>query len=244
MLTPFWAVMSSQEGPVINLCSPLTAQYSTPSGAPASLQVESDYPRAGGVRITINHEKEEHYTISVRIPEWSAHTDLLVNGSKLPVYPGTYARISRVWKPGSNIRIRFDMRGRLVSAPDNNGQLAVTRGPLVLSVDDRLIDVSKKGTATLITNEFPFIAIKEKKSPVSGIWMAFEVPCILDGRKAILPLCDFASAGSGWSETNRYRTWLPQPLDLAVVFDSGQSWQLLTHRPYRPAADGKPPKKK
>ena len=30
-----------------------------------------------------------------------------------------------------------------------------------------------------------------------------------------LVLCDFASAGNAWSETNLYRVWLPQPLDLS-----------------------------
>ena len=48
-----------------------------------------------------------------------------------------------------------------------------------------------------------------------------------------LALCDFASAGNAWSETNLYRTWLPQPLFLRQAFVTN-TWKLLEPGPLRP----------
>ncbi len=46
-----------------------------------------------------------------------------------------------------------------------------------------------------------------------------------------LTFCDYASAGNAFSEQNIFRTWLPQPLDTAKVYETGQTWRTLTHAP-------------
>ena len=51
--------------------------------------------------------------------------------------------------------------------------------------------------------------------------MAFDV--------GALTFCDYASAGNGFSEQNMFRTWLPQPLDLVTIYETGQTWQTLSH---------------
>ena len=48
----------------------------------------------------------------------------------------------------------------------------------------------------------------------AGVWMAFDVPFLVNGNPAALAMCDYASAGNRWSSGNRFRTWLPQPLGL------------------------------
>jgi len=51
--------------------------------------------------------------------------------------------------------------------------------------------------------------------------MVFEVlfdlrPSHFFGHHVIqLPMCDYASAGIAWSETNSFRVWFPQPLLLS-----------------------------
>jgi hypothetical protein len=61
-----------------------------------------------------------------------------------------------------------------------------------------------------------------------------------------LTLCDFASAGNAWSETNLYRAWLPQPLLLSQAYATN-TWKLLhpgpawpLRRPVNPADAARP----
>jgi hypothetical protein len=209
MLTPFWAFMQSAGGPVVNLYAPGTARLGD-----VKLEITGDYPVSDRVGIRVNPAKAENFTLTLRIPPWSEHTKLMVNGDAVPVTPG-YAKIRRTWRRGDYVAIKFDMHGRVMEL---NGQVALERGPVVLSLDNRLTPAAV-GLATLDLNP------KLKPDPAAakkiGAWMAFDV----DG----LTFCDYASAGNGFSETNMFRTWLPQPLNVATVYETGQTWQTLSH---------------
>ncbi len=249
MLTPFWAVMTSADGPVVNLCTPLKANLSTPSGAPLAIEIKGNYPVSEKVRIILRPRQPEEFTLALRIPAWSKQTGLSVNGEPIEAKAGTYAHIRRTWKPGDEVEVAFDFRGRIIEAPDGNGQLALARGPIVLSLDNRLVPAQPNSSATLDRSAAPYVLLKPDPAAAQkiGAWMAFDVPFLINGAPGTLTFCDFASAGNEWREGNYYRTWLPQPLDLGKVYDTGQTWRLLTHRPYRPvppigqsAATGKP----
>ncbi len=41
-------------------------------------------------------------------------------------------------------------------------------------------------------------------------------------------MCDYASAGNQWSSGNRFRTWLPQPLDLGAAYETGATWKTVS----------------
>jgi hypothetical protein len=62
--------------------------------------------------------------------------------------------------------------------------------------------------------------------------MAFEVPFevrpthFFKHRQFTIAMCDFASAGNGWSSENLFRTWLPQPLFLRQMFPA-DTWRLM-----------------
>jgi hypothetical protein len=99
-----------------------------------------------------------------------------------------------------------------------NGQVAVMRGPLVLALDNRLnptVDRQISFDQPLDLKPNPFAAKK------IGALAAYD----WNG----LTFCDYASAGNAFSEQNIYRTWMPQPLNMRTVFQTGQSWQSLTH---------------
>ena len=209
MLTPFWAFMKSAEGPVVNLYSPGSAQVGD-----VRLDVDGDYPVSDQAVIRVTPKKTSEFTLSLRIPAWSAQTLLLVNGKAQPVSPG-YAKIRRTWHAGDRVTLRFDMQPRTLSL---NGQVALKRGPIVLSLDNRLTPT----TARQVTLDS---MVKLKPNPIAakkiGAWVAFDA--------GPLTFCDYASAGNGFSEQNTFRTWLPQTIDLSSVYQTGQTWQTLTH---------------
>ncbi len=209
MLTPFWAFMQSADGPVVNLYAPGSAQIGS-----VKLDINGDYPVSDHVTIRVSPEQAKEFTLSLRIPAWSEKTKLEVNGEPQVVAPG-YTKIRRTWQTGDLVTINFDMRAKLDLL---NGQVALHRGPVVLSLDSRLTPAAAQ-RVSLSQN----LALKPNPTAAKkiGAWMAYDI--------GGLTFCDYASAGNGFSEQNSFRTWLPQPLDLTKVYETGQTWQTLSH---------------
>ena len=209
MLTPFWAFMQSASGPVVNLYAPGSARIGD-----LKLEVSGDYPVSDRVKIVVTPAQAQEFTLSLRIPSWSAQTVVRVNGSAVPVERG-YTKIRQTWRPGDVVEIAFDMRAKVTEL---NGQVSLQRGPVVLSLDNRL---NPAGTGLVVLDRHPALRPNTVAAKKIGAWMAFDV----DG----LTFCDYASAGNGFRESNTFRTWLPQPLNLATVYETGQTWQTLSH---------------
>lgn len=238
MLTPFWAVMQAKDGPVVNLYFPGQAEAKTASGGKAILAMETDYPRDATVRMTVKLSQSETFTVAWRIPAWSEKTTLKINGETQPVQPGTYARVRREWKDGDRVELYFDMHARILDAPDGNGQVAVKRGPIVLALDERLVP-PEKGTHVVVDRSAVSLGnakLNAQAAEKAGVWIAVDVPFLVGGQLRSLTLCDYASAGNRWSADNRFRTWLPQPLNVQTVYDTGATWQTVSPVPVRPQA--------
>jgi hypothetical protein len=220
--------MQGADGPVVNLYAPGTAQAGS-----VKLQITGDYPVSDRVEIRVTPAKTGEFTLTLRIPAWSEQTKLEVNGQPLPVTPG-YARIRRTWHRGDRVALTFDLRARLV---EDHGQVALQRGPVVLSLDNRL---TPAGPGQITLDPHPVLKPNPAAAKRIGAWLAFDV--------GALTFCDYASAGNAFSEQNQFRTWLPQPLDLAAVYQTGQTWQTLSHartwtnppKPRLPATAGQP----
>ncbi len=239
LLTPQWAVMASDAGPVVNLYCPGTATLAAPSGQKLLVTQKTDYPVANTVELALELAQPEDFTLALRIPAWSSRTSLTINGETVATQPGSYAKVQRTWRGGDRVQLVLDLRGRLLKAPDGNGQFAIARGPLVLALDSRLApEVAFEAKALLDRSAFPFIGLKPNPQAAAriGAWMAFDVPLTVEGKPQTLTMCDYASAGTAWSSANPYRVWLPQPLWLGNLYDSGQTWPTLTHRHFRPVA--------
>ena len=238
MLTPFWAVMQAKDGPVVNLYFPGSVDVKTASGGPARISMETDYPREAAVRMTVRPAKPETFTVALRIPVWSEATTLKINGDPQPVQPGTYARLSREWKDGDCVELNLDLRVRMLDAPDGNGQVAMKRGPVVLALDERLVPPENNVQATVDRSAVSLgnVQLNDVAAEKAGVWIAVDVPFLVNGKRRMLTLCDYASAGNRWSQNNRFRTWLPQPLNLQTTYDTGVTWQTVSGVPVRPQA--------
>jgi DUF1680 family protein len=118
------------------------------------LTQETNYPWDGRVRISVDPEREESFSVNVRIPSWTqngplpgdlyryakesaAQIGIGLNGhllSDVPLKNG-YASIKRTWKKGDTIEMEFPLPVRLVLAhakieADRN-HTALMRGPIV-----------------------------------------------------------------------------------------------------------------
>lgn len=106
------------------------------AGRPVVITQETDYPRSGHVRVTLQPpDAGARFTLALRIPAWSA-ADVRVNGVPYgqPVVDG-YLRVHRDWTPGDTVELDLDLTPRRTWAhPDVRsaaGKVALERGPIV-----------------------------------------------------------------------------------------------------------------
>ncbi len=151
-------VLSAAEGELyVNLYLPCEAALP----ANASLRVETDYPRAGEIRL--RYQAASPCELYLRVPEHSPLLSLSVNGQPIrPEIVRGYARVA--CHPGvTELTLRLDVRPRYVYADPrvakDCGKVALTMGPLVYCFEQAdngggLASMGVDGTAkvTLLPN--------------------------------------------------------------------------------------------
>jgi DUF1680 family protein len=230
-LTPRWAVMGCEGGLALNLYAPGRASHKLAGGTEVTLVQETDYPRGEEIQLTVSPGKRERFALKLRIPAWSRQTDLRINGEAVAASAGSYAVLDREWSPGDRVLLKLDLRGRAMPAPSGAPQLALRRGPIVLALDNRLIQ-PRDVAVRLVADKEGYVVLKPAAAGPAGVWMAFEVPFevrpshYFNHYQTNLVMCDYASAGNGWSSENLLRVWLPQPLFLRNAFPA-DTWRLM-----------------
>jgi uncharacterized protein len=205
-MIPFVAVMQDASGPYVNLYNQGRFQLTTPRGQLLALSLESDYPLSGRVRITLDLAEPETFTIHLRIPGWSARTELRINDRLQAVLPGTYAAQSQTWDSGSTIVLDLDMRCRVITSRRGDGLIALIRGPVVLARDENLD--SHYAEAVDIAAQDGFVEIVMERPYYDLVRMQALVP-LRSG--ASIRMLDYASVDN-WN-CQRICTWLtPQVL--------------------------------
>src|SRR3989441_1016779 len=113
-----WAVMSATNGLVVN--SYLPGTFTLPDRqSEIRLVMDRDYPQTGSQRVRVAKvgEKGRAWTLRLRIPAWSINTGIRGNFDGLPAraVADSFLEIYRRWKPGDEIVLDFDFRGRTVA---------------------------------------------------------------------------------------------------------------------------------
>lgn len=244
MITPLWGLMQEENGLVVNLYSEGTSTVVL-QGEPLILSQQTAYPKEDTAQITLGLQKKKRFTLKLRMPAWNLDGSVCVNGQPVAYEPGTYCTIHREWQDGDAVEIRFDMRGRIVSAPGSVNHKAVMRGPVVLALDSRLVEEKNyclrlldADTRWVEDTQIPatYVNLEQADSTEpryidlepcetdEDVWMAFKAPFLYrpvhfyNHRTETLVLCDYASAGNRFGEGNALRVWLPQPLMMNMVF--------------------------
>ncbi|MCY3782808.1 MAG: glycoside hydrolase family 127 protein [Chloroflexi bacterium] len=127
-----------------------------PGAGRLSLEVETDYPWSGEIRLAVRQAPEGPVELRLRVPGWCDAASLKVVPADSDPAPspregegwgegmaqqavGEYTALRRVWAPGDRVTLRLPMPPRrLVSDPRvtaNVGRVALARGPLVYCVE-------------------------------------------------------------------------------------------------------------
>lgn len=203
---PFVAVMNSADGPVINLYNASVSTASSPKGKAVEINIDTDYPLSGLIKIQVIPGSKEEFTLSLRIPEWSNSTILKINNEQIDVVPGSYAELTRQWTKEDMITLVLDMRCRILDAPHGSNRAgddfqALVRGPLVLSRDENLD--SEYGQAVSIVSKNGYVELISEKPEIPGTRMQFRIPTT----EGYIHMVDYASVNN-WNGSH-ICTWLP-----------------------------------
>jgi len=198
-----WAIMRHGHGYALNYYGPSAFDIPLDSGAVLRLTQKTDYPCDGAIEIAVAMSAPLHLALHLRIPAWSRHTQVSLNGEPLDApAAGQYLALERVWNDGDTIRLALDMSLRAwVGEREAQGKVSLYRGPLLLAYDRRF--------NTMDPDDLPVVDIGQlgaERIAWGGSWpqpwLLVRVPTT-DGRELLL--CDFATAGAAGTP---YRTWL------------------------------------
>ena len=221
-LLPQFAVMQSaaenNNEVYINLYADFTANVTLTPKKNITITQQSNYPQDGKIEILIDADKQENFTVALRIPAWSQNSAVLINDEKFDgVSAGSYIKINRNWNKGDKITMELDVRARIVK---QDNYAAIVKGPVVLARDSRFGDGFIDETA-VIRSKNNYVELTPAKDKPKGIWMAYTAPLVLgtdlEGEARSpkqIYFCDFASAGNTWSKDVRYRIWIPETLNV------------------------------
>ena len=183
-------------------------------GSRFAFEMYSLYPMANYVRIVCHTAAKA--SVRLRIPAWSAKTDIKINGQAWEgAKAGSYFTMNREWRRGDIIDVYFDMP---VVSHLVDHHVAFTRGPVLLARDSRFADGDmtepfRRG----IEGGRIMPSFTQVRVPTDRMRMAFsatlEIGSHTANPEAKLPttvfFCDYASAGNEWKRDNYYRTWFP-----------------------------------
>lgn len=106
-----------------------------------ALDVATDYPWDGRVRITPRLNEAAEFEIRLRVPGWCGNPAVAVNDQKLdsPTTDHGYFVLARVWNPGDKVTLDLPMPALRIAAnprvKENTGLLALQRGPLIYCLE-------------------------------------------------------------------------------------------------------------
>ena len=132
-----WAVMSDNDGLVLNWLGAGKFTAKLADGTPVTITSSDDAWRSGRTELRVETAAKNPFLLRVRIPAWAVAPKLLLNGQPLPdLVAGSYAVLKRIWTQSDKLELSFDMPVRFVSgANEAAGKVSLYRGPLLLAYD-------------------------------------------------------------------------------------------------------------
>lgn len=207
-LSPYLAVMGTEDGVAVNLYETCTVKVPTKSGS-VTLEMTSEYPRMGMVRLKaakIEGNAPKTFVISLRVPSFAEDFTVFFADDPSQIChgtPGTYLRLAGNLTEGTEWLVCFDIPLVKHHAPHGSNRagdryIAFTYGSLLLARDSR----DGIDPMTLVTDG----EITDYRIEPSHFGGYVSVEVTLSGQK--IRLTDYMSAGNAW-DGGTFAAWLP-----------------------------------
>lgn len=110
------------------------------------VRLDTDWPYGDTAVVSVDCQEPREFTLRLRHPHWAEQGLIArVRSGEAPEAGDTYERsgdaapgylqITRVWRSGDRVEIRFPMSLRTESMPDNPDRIAIFYGPTLLAAD-------------------------------------------------------------------------------------------------------------
>jgi uncharacterized protein len=146
--------------------APADIRYELTPEQHIKINMMTEYPWQGQIRLRVMETGNSTWTLSIRIPEWSQHPILSINGEivkELKLEKG-YIVLDRVWKAEDIINLELGMEPMFIASNPRidatRACLAIQRGPIVYCIEDRdqeikgrLLDIEIDKNQPLLTRE-------------------------------------------------------------------------------------------
>lgn len=117
----------------VNLFIPSRAVW---HGGGMALDLDTRYPMAGEIALTVRTAPEQPRTLAIRIPAWAGLAMLTLDGKPVAATrQGGYAHVARRWRAGERLELSLPMDLRAEPIPGDPTTVAFLSGPLVLAAD-------------------------------------------------------------------------------------------------------------
>ena len=119
----------------------MTGRYTAAlAGGEATLDVETDYPWDGRIRVVVATAPGDAWALTVRVPHWAEQATVDINGERIDATSTDgWLRIEEDWQPGDQLVLELPPTPRFTRADPrvdaDRGLVAVERGPLVYCVE-------------------------------------------------------------------------------------------------------------
>jgi hypothetical protein len=106
------------------------------------VQLDTNYPWEGQVKLTIEETDGSPWELALRIPGWCQEATVQVGDEIIDVSAsrGEYARIQRVWQSGDVVLLNLPLQPRIIEPHPRidalRGSVAIERGPLVYCLEE------------------------------------------------------------------------------------------------------------
>jgi DUF1680 family protein len=143
-----YVATSDDEGLQLHQYMPGTVEHRRADGRRLCVTVATDYPHDGEIRVRIDSDDDQPWSLSLRVPGWAARgATVSIAGDTRAVGPGLVTE-RRTWRRGDEVVLSLPMAPRF-TYPDPRidavrGCVAVERGPLVLALES--VDVARVET--------------------------------------------------------------------------------------------------
>ena len=119
-----------------------TIEASLDGQRPIKVQLDTNYPWEGQVKLTIEETDGSPWELALRIPGWCQEATIQVGDEIIDVSAsrGEYARIQRVWQSGDVVLLNLPLQPRIIEPHPRidalRGSVAIERGPLVYCLEE------------------------------------------------------------------------------------------------------------
>ncbi|MXO06739.1 glycoside hydrolase family 127 protein [Flavobacterium sp. HBTb2-11-1] len=120
------------------------------------LEQTTKFPYENQTELVLKLKKAKTFALNIRYPKWAESFAIFINGKEQKIISKSseYVAISRKWKSGDKIAVRFQTTLHLENLPDGSNWSAFVKGPIVLAaktstegLDGLFADDSRMGHA-------------------------------------------------------------------------------------------------